>query len=313
MPIIQTRFKSEQRDLNPVTFGQSADWDDLRYFLAVAQTGSLLGASKLLNVNHSTVFRRIQSLEDKLGQPLFLRSKEGYLLNDSGQVVFKHTQNMAEQLDNMNLKLSGLDNRLKGKISITAPSTIIENQIIAASAKFKLKHPDVQFEFVSSLDKIDLRRGEADIAIRATQTPPDYLIGHKLSQFPWAIYASCEFIEKYSMPESLEQCFTYNWIGPSKGMDIPARMAFDQKIPEQCFVYRANDLAIFKTMAEQSLGLCLLPKVRHLESESLIELEHIKTDVIDSELWILVHPDLKGSARVMGFYRFLIEYFENIK
>ena len=296
--------------MNPVTFQQSADWDDLRYFLAVAQTGSLLGASKLLNVNHSTVFRRIQSLEDKLGQPLFLRSKEGYLLNDSGQVVFKHTQNMAEQLDIMNLKLSGLDNRLKGKISITAPSSVIENQIIQASAKFKQTHPDVQFEFVSSNDKIDLRRGEADIAIRATQTPPDYLIGHKLNQFPWAIYASKAFIEKNSMPQSLEQCFTYDWIGPNKSMNIPARMAFDQKIPQQCFVYRSNDLATFRTMAEQSLGLCLLPKVKHLKSDLLIELDHIKPDVADSQLWVLVHPDLKGSARVMGFYRFLIEYFD---
>ncbi|MCJ8314874.1 MAG: LysR family transcriptional regulator [Saccharospirillaceae bacterium] len=296
--------------MNPVTFGQTADWDDLRYFLAVAQTGSLLGASKLLNVNHSTVFRRIQSLEDKLKQPLFLRSKEGYLLNDSGQVVFKHTQNMAEQLDVMNLKLSGLDNRLKGKISITAPSGIIKSQIIPAAAQFKLNHPDVMFEFVSSNEKMDLRRGEADIAIRATLSPPDYLIGHKLKQFPWAIYASKAFIEKHSMPQSLEACFTYDWIGPNKGMDIPSRNAFDQKIPDKCFVYRSNDLAIFRTMAQQSLGLCLLPKFTDLNNESLIELDHITPDATDSQLWVLVHPDLKGSARVMGFYRFLIEYFD---
>ena len=166
------------------------------------------------------------------------------------------------------------------------------------------------FEFVSSTDKIDLRRGEADIAIRATQTPPDYLIGHKLNQFPWGIFASQKFLEENGTPQTLEQSFTYNWIGPNKGMDIPARVAFDQKIPEQCFVYRSNDLAIFRTMAEQSLGLCLLPKIAHLQSELLIELDHIKPDVAESQLWILVHPDLKGSARVMGFYRFMIEYFD---
>ena len=298
--------------MNPVTFGQSADWDDLRYFLAVAQIGSLLGASKLLNVNHSTVFRRIQSLEDKLKQPLFLRSKEGYLLNDSGQVVFKHTQNMAEQLDVMHLKLSGLDNRLKGKISITAPSAIIEHQLIPAAAQFKLNHPDVIFEFVSSNDKMDLRRGEADIAIRATQTPPDYLIGHKLNQIPWAIFASQAFLDKYSIPQSLEACFTYDWIGPAKALNIPARVAFDQKIPESCFVYRSNDLVLFKVLAEKSLGLCLLPKVKHMQSGTLIELDHITPEIDDSQLWILVHPDLKGSARVMGFYRYLIEYFKLI-
>jgi len=297
--------------LNPVTFQQAADWDDLRYFLAVAQTGSLLGASKLLNVNHSTVFRRIQSLEDKLGQPLFLRSKDGYLLNDSGQVVFSHTQNMAEQLDMMNLKLSGLDNRLKGKISVTAPSTIIEKQLIPAAAEFQKHNPDTQFEFVSAIEKLDLRRGGADIAIRATQTPPDYLIGHKVQEASWGVFASKAFLKKYGTPKTLEESFTYSWIGPNKLMNIPIRVEFDQKIPNQCFIYRSNDLALCRSMAEQGLGLCLLPKTQDLTNDNLVELLNLPTDIAKSQLWVLVHPDLKGSARVMGFYRFLINYFEN--
>ncbi|BCE00530.1 LysR family transcriptional regulator [Marinicellulosiphila megalodicopiae] len=293
-----------------MSFQQSVDWDDLRYFLAVAQTGSLLGASKLLNVNHSTVFRRIQLLEDKIGQPLFLRSKEGYLLNDSGQVVFKHTQNMAEQLDMMHLKLSGLDNRLKGKISVTAPASMIESILIPASKLFQTSNPDVQFEFISSLEQVDLRRGDADIALRATTTPPDYLIGHKVQQFSWAIYGGVEYLKQHGQPQTLEECFTHQWIGPSKHMNIQARSEFDQKIPAKCFVYRSNDLGLCRSMAEQNLGLCYLPKAPDYEDANLIELSHISPGNSMSQIWVLVHPDLKGSARVMGFYRFIIEYLE---
>ena len=286
-------------------------WDDLRYFLAVAQTGSLSAASKQLSVNHSTVFRRIQMLEERLQIPLFHRSKEGYLLNDAGVICQQYANEMAEQLEQMQMKLSGSEQSLTGKISITAIGAITESILIPAMAAFQVQQPEICFELISSRQSVDLRSGAADIALRFTDQPPEYLIGHKLMEVPWRVFAGQHFFDQYPCPSSWQQAEQLPWIAMDASISTQATRWFNKRIPQKKVVVQSNDVEVVAAAAAANMGLAYLPDAPHFSKYALQSLPQLMGEpeqLYYSQLWLLVHPDLKGSAKVMSFYRFLIQF-----
>ena len=173
------------------------DWNDLRHFLAVARFGSTLAAAKALNVNQSTVHRRLDELEKRLGRQLVVRQPTGYKLTELGQDMVTYAEQVEEAVQAFERRLAASDTGLTGSVRVTCPEAIGVRLLHSPFvAKFNERYPDLRVEFIISDKLLDLAKGEADIAIRATAPFDDALFGRKIAETPWAIYASASYIER---------------------------------------------------------------------------------------------------------------------
>ena len=124
------------------------NWDDLRYFLAVAEAGSLQGAARSLQVNHSTVFRRINGFEKTVGARLFERLADGYQLTAAGEELLAHARGVGEEIDLLQLKVLGKDYSPSGKIRLTAPDNLAYAYLPRYLATFSKRYPAITLELV---------------------------------------------------------------------------------------------------------------------------------------------------------------------
>lgn len=287
------------------------DWNDLPYFLSVAKTGSLLAASKVLSVNHSTVFRRINALEEKLGARLFERLQEGYVLTDIGQTVLNYAQQAEDSVHTLERTVAGNDFELSGVIRITAPLTFSEYIIVPCIAEFRKLHPRISVNMVVSSALYDLSRRDADIAIRSTNNPPDHLIGRKVAELDWSIYASTDFIKKYGKPTSVKQMHEFSLVGADESLlRISAYQWLMDNFSNEQFSCSANDVQTIINLCEKGLGLGVLPT--QYFAPNLVKLFDITPKFRDS-IWILTHPDLRHVARIKEFVKCLHDYIVKIQ
>ncbi|MFZ1492805.1 MAG: LysR family transcriptional regulator, partial [Candidatus Competibacter denitrificans] len=155
------------------------DWDDYRYFLAIEQAGSVLAAAKRLGVNHTTVLRRIASLEKRLGVRLFERLRTGYTPTAAGEELREVIGRVQQMLINAEHQLAGKDLQLSGIVRIATTDTLSSSLLLPHLGAFRRLHPRIQLQVVSSHQMVNLTHREADVAIRATNHPPDNLLGRK--------------------------------------------------------------------------------------------------------------------------------------
>src|SRR4051794_1781080 len=178
------------------------DWNDLKYFLAVARHGSTIAAGKALHASQSTVQRRLTELETRINRKLVTRTSSGYRLTDFG----KELQPYAERIETMirdferHVTSSGRDG--SGVIRVTCPEPIV-HRMTPLIARFHARHPRLRVEFVMSDRYLDLSKGEADVAFRSGDTD-DELVGRKIADSVWGVYASRSYIESNGKPDRVE-------------------------------------------------------------------------------------------------------------
>lgn len=284
------------------------DWNDIPYFLAVADSGSLSGAASILAVNHSTVFRRINTLEEKLGVRLFDRLPDGYSLTDTGTSVLQYARQAENSVISFERSIAGKDFRLSGEIRVTAPFSMASTFLAPCVAQFQAKQPGIKIEVVVSDALHDLSRRDADIALRATTNPPEYLIGRKVGDFIWHVYASKRYIKKFGQPASMHTLQQHRLIGPDDSLlRLPAFKWLQEHCPTENFVCSASDLTTIAALCAQGLGLAVLPSAYF--APTLVKLFALKPTFVD-ELWILTHPDLRHVARIRVFSEFLFNFLK---
>ncbi len=270
------------------------DWDDLRYFHAVAETRTLAGAARRLSVNHSTVFRRINRFEKQIGARLFERLPDGYQLTIAGEEVLQRVTRIGEQIDELQLKLLGKDFRPSGKIRLTAPDNLAYEFLPRYLTAFSKTWPDVEIDLVVGAENLNLTRREADIAIRATSAPPPHLVGRKLVDVEWAFYASKAYLRR-SRPNAPAALSGHRLIGADGAL---ARVRALQELESrhgQDIVMRCSTLNAMSAMAAAGYGIALLPDDQM--KSSLVRLFPAHPRAV-SEIWILTHPELRHVERV---------------
>ena len=142
------------------------NWDDLRYFLAVARAQTVTGAATFLGVNHSTVSRRISSLEDAVGVLLFDRTKEGYDLTEAGLALLDHASKVERSTKKAFAAIEAQDHTLAGRLTVSAPQALAVMVLLPMLKSFRTVQPDIEVRLVSSDQLANLSLAEADIAIR---------------------------------------------------------------------------------------------------------------------------------------------------
>jgi len=279
------------------------NWDDLRYFLAVAHSGSLSGAARALGVNHSTVFRRIQDFEEHLGVRLFDRLPTGYVLTVEGDDMLASVEKVDAEIDGLNRRLSGRDLRLSGLLRITTTSTLMHWLLAPHFAAFKKAYPGIDLELVTATDFFNLSKRQADVAIRPTLVPPENLIGRRLSKLAFAPYACGRYLS--TNKGAKEPLKAHTWIGFDDNLAHLAAAAWMREtLPGAVIGLRVNNLTAMVSAAKTCMGAALLPCFMGDQEKQLSRLQPPVAKA-GSALWLLTHEDLRNTARVRAFMDFM--------
>jgi DNA-binding transcriptional LysR family regulator len=182
------------------------EWSDIRHFLAVARGGSTLAAAKLLNVNQTTTARRIAALEDALGERLFDRAKGGYRLTEFGQTMIAHAERVEKEAETFERMAAQRSRRLGGVIRLTTNDVLADMLVTPWLGEFNERFPSVEVQTIVTDQRLDLTRGEADIALRAGAKRPEGegIVIRSLGWGNWGVYCSQAYADKHGMPASIE-------------------------------------------------------------------------------------------------------------
>ena len=170
------------------------DWNQLRYFLALAREKTLTRAGHSLQVSHSTVFRKIKAMEDELGVTLFENNSTGYSLTEAGMNLLEETEEVGEVIESSFRRLNGLDQRIQGSFVLATTESIAGKLLPLSFQKFQEQYPEIQLEIRVGQETLNLSKREADIAIRQSRNPPLNLVGRKIAPFPFALFAHQSYI-----------------------------------------------------------------------------------------------------------------------
>ncbi len=285
------------------------DWNDLPYFLAVVDGGNLARAAARLGVNHSTVFRRINGMEDRLGARLFERLPEGYVLTEAGRQAFELARQAEESVHALERLLAGRDVELTGQIRMTTAPDLARLYVAPSLALFSERHPGIRVEVTVGDSDYDLGRREADMALRATQTPPEHLIGRRVADLVWRAWASPDYLRQHGHPADIKELASHGLVGSDEAFRrVPVFDWLQRTFPPDIFVATAGDLSTMAAIAASGLGVAILP---HDPTGGALQALFPLDPPYLSRLWILTHPDLRNVARIRVFSDFLFEFLRH--
>ncbi|SDJ11970.1 LysR family transcriptional regulator [Billgrantia gudaonensis] len=283
------------------------DWDNLRLFLAIARAGTLAGAARALGVNHSTIFRRLKALEAGLEVRLFDRLAQGYVPTAAGEMLLKHAERVEEEAQAIERELGGQDVRLSGRVVVTTTDTLANAFLAPVFQGFIERYPGIELELLSVSAFLELARREADIAIRPTQAPPENLIGRRVGTIRWGVYGAREYLQDRPALEDPARPEGHRFVGGNEMIrHLASSRWLDERVPPEAFALRTNSVVAALGAARAGVGLAVVP---HYMARQENELECVLAigPEVATDLWLLVHPDLRHSARIRAFMSFAAE------
>ncbi len=278
------------------------NWDDLKYALAVAEHKSLAGAARALQVNHTTVLRRINAFEESYGLRLFERLVTGYAMTEPGEELIRSAQEMQGIVHKLERKLTGNDLRLEGVLRVTTCDTLMGSVLPNILTGFNKLHPGITLEVTTGSFVTDLAQRDAHVAVRTGDDVPESLIGRRATDVCFAIYAAPALVEKSTMdgrPEFI------NWLVPDitlAGMAISRWLRTN--VPTESIALRADSLVSLQRAALAGLGFAILPCYLGDSTPGLEKIEHPEISALKTGVWVLSHEDLRRTARVNAFTAF---------
>ena len=290
------------------------DWNDLRYFLALARHHSTIAAGRALGVNQSTVQRRIAELENRIGRPLVQRHPTGYQLTEFGEQMLQHAESIERAVSAFEQCVEEVSRDHVGVVRVTCPEPIIyritESKIME---RFTARYPKFRVEFVMSDKYIDLAKGEADVALRSGDTSDDVLVGRKIADSFWAVYASKKYIEQHGQPEHIEDIGKHLIVGFDETMANHRAVAWLQDVaPNATIIARNNSVLGIVYAVKASVGIAPLPTAI---GDSEVDLVRVLGPIPElARSWrLLAHPDVRHTPRVTAFFKFINEELSELK
>jgi len=285
-------------------------WDDLQYFLAVCRHSTIGGAARWLGVNHSTVLRRIASLEQALDQRLFDRLPSGYALTEHGHELAASLAGIAEQIETAQRRIAGGDLAIQGVIRLTSTDTLVHGLLMPYLAEFHARHPAVQLQIVINNSFLNLTQREADVAVRGSNRPPENLIGRRAGVIETALYASRGYLKSLGKSRGYED---YHWIAPDESLaHLESAKWMRQHVRPDRIVMRVDNLVGLVDAVAAGIGVGLLLCPLADRRRELVRIEEPMRQM-DTQIWVLTHPDLKRVARIRALTDFLYERLSSDK
>jgi len=285
------------------------NWSDLNLVLAVCRTGTLSGAAKLLGINYTTVFRRVNAIEKNLEVRLFDRQPNGYVMTEAGELIKRSAERIDEEVMALSRELLGKDLRLQGSIRITAPEGVALRLLAPYLASFSHQHPDITMDMIATSSPLRLSQREADLAVRITSKPPDNYIGREVCKCRFAIYASPAYLENNQVL-SFDQ---HVWVMSEDSYDFSPFPTWRKKFHTKSrVVFSSNNTMAVIDAAKRGLGITPLPCFLGDSEQELVRVADTP-DELTLSLWVLIHPDLRHTARIRALMTHILSGLENEK
>ena len=285
------------------------DWNDLKAFLAVARGGSTLAASKALGVNQTTVARRIESLEHDLGFKLFERGQTGSKLTEAGEVMIPDAETVERAAIRFANQAAGQVRGVAGGLRMTTNELVANTMVIPALVEFRKVHPDVQVDLVITDRSLDLENGEADLAIRTTQTlPVSDLIARKICDHHVALYCSRDYAARQGVPASYDELKDHDLVDVGVDMgEVPAATWMMRHSGGKAPITRSNSMASLMHAVKAGLGIGALPcTIGDIDHDLVRCSDNIEEAKVTS--FIVTRRELKDTPRVRAFIDFMVPF-----
>lgn len=277
------------------------DWNDLRYVLAIARAGGLNGAARVLDVNPSSVYRRLEALEKTMEVRLFERLRSGYRLTASGEALAEAAERMEREALSVENRIKGTDVRLEGHLRVSTSEAVTLHLLPRWIAEFRDTYPGLTLDVASTNQIVDLSKREADVVIRGTDHPPPHLVGRRCGTITFAAYASKAYLDRVGRDRPLAD---YEWLGFDGPMlRVQQAKWIAEHVPDARVRLRFDSFAPIRLAAARGLGCAALPCFACADDPTLEMLPGTRTET-RFHLWVLTHPDLRRSARVRAFLQF---------
>lgn len=290
------------------------DWDDLRYFLAVARNRSTIAAGRALKVNQSTVHRRLAELERRIGRPLVKREPTGYRLTELGQEMVAHAERVEQAVAAFEQQVEASARNAVGVVRVTCPEPLVY-RITQSSLldRFHARHPGLRVEFVMSDKYLDLAKGDADVALRSGDTDDGALVGRKIADSLWAVYASRGYIERHGKPARVEDLERHALVGFDETMaNHRAAKWLRQVAPNAKVVARNNSVLGLLYAVKAGVGMAPLPTALGDAEEDLVRVLGPIPEL--ARIWrLLTTPELRRTPRVAAFFDFMTGEVEALR
>jgi DNA-binding transcriptional LysR family regulator len=280
------------------------DWDDLRHFLAVARAGSTIAAARELRVNQSTVHRRLAELERNIGGELFARTPVGYRLTAFGERMLAYAQDVERTTTLFANAAMAAGVRNAEVIRLTCPEPIIPRITRSGMLeRFHAKHPRFSIEFVMSDRYLDLKKGDADVALRSGDDSDSDLVGRKIADSLWALYASARYIDENGKPETFEDLRGRAFVGFEESMSGHRSSQWLASIPDARIVARNNSVLGLIYAAKSGIGLAPLPTAIGDSESDLIRVLGPVREM--SRSWRIISTrSMRRTPKVSAFFDF---------
>ena len=286
------------------------DWDKLKIFHAVAEAGSFTRATVNLNLSQSAISRQIQSLEQDLKVQLFERHARGLTLTENGEYIFKTAHEVITKLKEVETSLGDQKNKPTGKLSITTVRSFGTHWLTPRIREFMQINPEIEVELIFDDKELDLSTRQADIGIFMRRPKQLNYIQRKLVDIKYHIYGSTRYLEKYGIPNNLNDLNKHRFISFGKGAPSPvfnpdwALKLGIKDNKKRKSIMKVNSVMGLLLAVESGVGLAALPDYLVFQSQNVIKvLPKLEGPITEAHF---VYPQsLKNVARVQVFKNFL--------
>lgn len=283
------------------------NWDDYRYFLAVAESGSLSAAARALDVTQPTVGRRIRDLERRLRVRLFDRLSHGYVLTVAGESILAQVQQLDQSVLNIEQKISGQDESLSGSIALTATEGLATCWLVPRLVDFNAQHPGVDIKLLIAVSPLNLLRREADVALRLGNPQSDQLVGRTVARVHFGLYASMSYLESHGHPRQLADLVRHRIIESVGEMaDLKQAEALRALAADAPAPFSSNNAFAQMALLQAGFGIVPLPCYMASGQAEIARVLEKEFD-LSLDLWLLTHRDLRRTKRVRTLLKFLAD------
>lgn len=285
------------------------DWNHIRSFVAVVESGSLSAGANRLNLSQPTLSRQMNTLEQSLGVTLFERVGRGFVVTESGQQLMIHAKQMEDAAHHFSLTAGGHVSQIEGKVGIACTETSAVFHLPAIVKKMQHRYPAISVDIIASQSSSNLKQREADIAIRAFRPEQPDLVIRKIQDFSVAMYATPNYLRSIGNIQSLADYNRLQFIGFGENNKLYLEELNKKGLPinESNFSVHCNNHISHWEMCKHGLGIGVMTTDIGDKEPSVKRIPLHEALYFEQQLWLVCHRELRTSAKIKTVFDFLHE------
>jgi DNA-binding transcriptional LysR family regulator len=278
------------------------EWSDVKVFLAIARTGTLMAAARQIGLSQPTMGRRLKALEASLSLTLFQRTSDGFVLTAEGESVLGHAERMEEQALAFQRELQGSEQRLEGSLRVSSSDWFGVYVLSPMLAGFIRQHPGVSVELLTDTRLLNLARREADLVFRIQPFDEPYILQRKLMHMDYAVFGA----QGQEAPKPGDGTGTALVTLDTAYRDFPDVVWLRRMLPNARIAFASNSREVQARLCAAGIGLAVLPVALGDQTPGLRRIE-LGESPPGRDVWLGYHRDLRRLARLRALIDCMID------